>query len=514
MQMEDATKAAIAKLAELGGQMKDDDDVVFDGTRFVIPASMTMEDAVRFLVSKNQADSMPVSVERTFKYRADDGAICAMRVLRRLFGMSVQVPEVDEAHRRVHIPVSRTVPIDAAGTLAMSPRGNVIVPAFGPDAVFTFGETDDDDLGQLFILSVECPRKMRAAVEGLFSVIEAELATDSIYRSKAFDGAGNFLDLTGVDVAKVTYSSEVMTQLEANVWSMVRHTDSMRKAGISMKRTVLLEGPYGTGKTLAAFLTAQLAVENGWTFLYCRPGKDDLGEVMRTAELYMPAVVFFEDIDVVSDVNDAGADKVSELLDTFDGITSKGAELLAVMTTNHADRIHKGMVRPGRLDAIVHIGSLDFYGTAQLVRNVIPAALMADIDYEAVFDAMNGYMPAFVREALDRAIRYAIARGNGTAELISTADIINAAEGLRAQYDLMNRAAEHRPSDPLSIALAKVVKDATEDMHSTIRADIDSATDDIDNKGDEVISRTEDNVRDIIQTTDIMHDGDYWGNLS
>jgi transitional endoplasmic reticulum ATPase len=38
------------------------------------------------------------------------------------------------------------------------------------------------------------------------------------------------------------------------------------------------------------------------------------------------------------------------------------------MTTNHKDEIHKGMLRPGRLDAIIEIGAMDRPGVEKLAR--------------------------------------------------------------------------------------------------------------------------------------------------
>jgi SpoVK/Ycf46/Vps4 family AAA+-type ATPase len=65
---------------------------------------------------------------------------------------------------------------------------------------------------------------------------------------------------------------------------------------VPLKRGVLLEGPYGTGKTLTAFVTAKKCVENGWTFIML-DRVAALKEALTFARMYAPAVVFAEDID-------------------------------------------------------------------------------------------------------------------------------------------------------------------------------------------------------------------------
>ncbi|NIS12736.1 MAG: AAA family ATPase, partial [Thermoplasmata archaeon] len=88
-------------------------------------------------------------------------------------------------------------------------------------------------------------------------------------------------------------------------------------------------------------------------FIQCRPGIDNVYDAMKTARLYQPAVVFYEDVDTIAQGDQTqGHVAVTQLLDIFDGLTAKSTKILAILTTNHPEKIHKGMVRPGRLDAV------------------------------------------------------------------------------------------------------------------------------------------------------------------
>lgn len=454
-------ESLLDRLAEAGGKLTAEEDVVFQGTKLIVPLNMDLHDAIRFLSEKVSEDERPMSFSRTFDFRPWDGARATMRALKKTFGMVSQRsimtmfgPEPPEL-RTINVGVGKTEQI---------PWGKMAIPLL-PGMDFYLGGTKHPEKGTLFGINAQGPRKYRHHVEGIFRLVAAELQEDSLYRGNAFDGQEDpeFLDLSTVSADKVIYSEEVMTQLEANVWSLIRYTDEMERQGVPLKRAVLFEGPYGTGKTLGAYLTAQIAQQHGWTFIYCRPGRDNLGEVMATARLYQPACVFFEDVDTVAASASGKADHVTELLDLFDGIQAKGTKIMCVLTTNNVKTIHKGMVRPGRLDAVIHIGELDTQGIRRMTHAVIDNSLLAkDIDWDALGEAMKDFLPAFVREVLDRAMRYAMARNKGKPAVLSTDDFVAAAHGLRPQLDLMNGAGDTPPVDSVSQALTRTVREAVE----------------------------------------------------
>jgi hypothetical protein len=76
---------------------------------------------------------------------------------------------------------------------------------------------------------------------------------------------------------------------------------------------------------------------------------------------------------------------------------------------------------------------------------------------------MEGYLPAFVKEAADRAMRYAIARDGRVTDL-DTSDFINAAVGLRPQFELMQGAKEGERPDNLSEAFKRIVDSVAEEV--------------------------------------------------
>jgi SpoVK/Ycf46/Vps4 family AAA+-type ATPase len=174
-------------------------------------------------------------------------------------------------------------------------------------------------------------------------------------------------------------------------------------------------------------MTAKKAIQAGWTFISYNSGEgsqDDLKQTVQTARLLAPAVVFVEDVDIYARDKDAHAQ--SRLLEMFDGISSKGQEVMIIMTTNKAEDLSKGMLRAGRINAMIEIGPLNKEATKKLIRKLNEGKLAEDIDFEAIFEATEGYTPSFIRQTLDDAAK---------ASLIRTADVLTEKNGVVPSYE-------------------------------------------------------------------------------
>jgi transitional endoplasmic reticulum ATPase len=270
-------------------------------------------------------------------------------------------------------------------------------------------------------------------------VVQDYLEQHSIYRAKCFNGQMEFFDTDKVHPEQFVYTEEVWAQAETNILSPLRHRAAIAAEGLSLKRVSLLEGPFGTGKSGLGRTAAKVAVANGVTAILCKPGVDDPLELLQTAMLYMPAFVFIEDIDIIAMQRDP--EVVTRILDVFDGPTTKNLPITVVLTTNHVEQIHKGMMRSGRIDAVVTIGAMDRPGVERLAEIVIGSKLADGIDYDNVFEATAGFMPAYVKEAYERAVRYTIAR-TGKAGQVVEEDLVHALHSLRDQYHLQENASD------------------------------------------------------------------------
>lgn len=453
---------AVALKEVLGGAIVDevipDDSVKLTDDPFIaIPAGMGYGLAIRTLQRKQEQEEETMSFSRTFMYRPFDGAYAFAMCVKEMFGMTLQkaIPMLFGTRKPELIEVEVE-----HGKKIQIPWGLIEIPQL-EGGQFHIAATHNEDFGTVFRITGEAKRKYRGQVERLFDAVSEYLKTSSIYRGKAIFGSNKpeFMNLKDFDRNSVIYAQEIEEMLDAVLWAPIRYTAAMERDGISLKRAILLSGPYGCGKTLTGQRTASIAVENGWTFISARPNKDDLIDVLRTARLYQPAVVFFEDVDGATSSSDS--DEVSVLLDAFDGITAKGGKIVVCMTTNHIERIHKGMLRPGRLDALVEFGALDLVATERLIQSLVKREnLDSDIDYNLIYEAMSEFLPAFITEAVNRASTVAINRVEGANRyMLTTDDLVIAANTLRPQLQIMNEAKEGERLPTLD----RVVRDITRD---------------------------------------------------
>jgi transitional endoplasmic reticulum ATPase len=432
-----------------------------DGQKVVLPKGWTYEKAIQVLNRLHEESETVTAFERRYPYRTDDGAVATSTVLNRRYGMPVG-ETVDMGFFKVP-PRLRTVLVDHDQKVQV-PWGKLSLPAL-PGIELTLCEGyEEDSTGSLFHIHVTAAKKHKATIDEIFDEIDQELRTNSIYRGKALSGSHKleFQNYDGFNADEIVFSEAATEALEAGVWAPLRYTEAFRQEGLRLKRAALLYGPYGTGKSSAGVITAQIAIANGWTFLSAKPGEDNIRQVLETAKLYQPAVVFIEDADTQTSTSDDGA--VSELLDIFDGITAKGGELMILMTTNHPDRIHKGMFRPGRMDTVIEINELDRTSVERLIRATVPAGKLDEtVDFEQVYAAMDGFYPAFVREAVERAKSFAVSRAKGVRTYtLSTDDLVKAARSLHPQLAQLKAASEGLAKPVLETVLSTAFEEAAQ----------------------------------------------------
>ncbi len=417
-----------------------DTDIERSGKKIVLPndpADMPIDKAIKALQRKQKDEEQPFNVHEFISGSPSDAAIAFVKAMQRTYGWAS--PQSTPGFFGPRPPQMRSVRVGPGKEdFIQVPFGAFSIPNV-TNNIHTMVHPDSKGR-PTFLVHGEVLKRERHLLLDLVTKAREILKTESIYRGQAITINANsegqidwFEDVAFIDTSKNTellFNDDVMQQIETNLWAPIKHTDECRKHSIPLKRGVLLEGPYGTGKSLTARATAKIASENGWTFINLT-NVSALKEALGFAEIYAPAVLFGEDIDRVLDQRN---ERANDIVNTIDGVVSKTSEVITVLTTNHVDRIEKVMLRPGRLDAVISVSKPNAKTAEKLVRLYGRNLIEKNEDLSKAGEVLAGQIPATIREIVERSKLSMIALGN---EYLTSEAIRISAEGMAKHMQLL-----------------------------------------------------------------------------
>ena len=406
------------------------------GDRLVVPRHMTLKDAARALIDWEKRMEEETERDTEWVGHPDDLLMAMFNGLKDAFGnvvgTSIIVPGFF-GPRKIAAQ-TRMVKVDFDESVTV-PTGAISLPGVPVDIRIGVKTQTPINMSK-GRMSFAYKNKYQPLVEKIEQCVADRLENDSIFKSKALNSKFEFINPSSDAVDRLVYSRQEARDIETHIFQPIKNTEMLQSRGVSLKRTVLLWGRFGTGKTLTALKAAQVCLDNGWTFLNVVPG-DDVEEALNFARSYEPCLVFFEDIDQVT--SGERDQKLNGILNTIDGALSKNAKIMTILTTNNTDEIQKAMLRPGRIDALIEMGNVDKTSFEGIVRAYCGDALVGELDTDKLMEIAVDYTPSFIAEACNRAVMYAMSRsgetGNGVE--ITNEDIFDSLGGLRPQYDLM-----------------------------------------------------------------------------
>lgn len=477
-----------SKAKKRGQKFSDVQVVETDTKQIQLPEGMAPSEGVKWLQRFQQQQDQEVAIRVEIDAFPLDGAFALVRVLKELFGWTnletVKGFWADNPPVMVNL---ETAPDESV----MVPWGRMTIP--GVDG-YIQTQMGTRGLRPVFIISGVTTRKHEKLIHNLADQVKIEVQTGSVYRGKAIilnyrDANGKrispedvnptecpkFVDTRRVNAEELVFPAETMQMIETCLFNPVRHTAACRHHHIPLKRGVLLEGPYGTGKTQTAYLLAKLCVENGWTFLY---GKDvrDLDILLSIAEAYQPCVIFAEDVNrIVGETRDAEVDKV---LNAMDGVNSKKSEIMVVLTTNELNAIHQAAIRPGRVDTVVPVRAPDTDAANRLVRLYGRGKVQAEdhdlaVALKPLVDRKS--TAAMFREVVERAKLGAISHlSSPNDDIVITAEELRVATNTLVEHQKLLEPREDHSAHPMGIfggamgrAISTVMAESLEEAAET-----------------------------------------------
>lgn len=431
-------------------------DIIKHGEKLIVPEQMKLGDAIDLLKRRQTYEEEEVVVRRTYNVFPWDGAHALMLALTERYGWAAA--EATPGFFGSNPPQMLDVQVGYGQTKKV-PWGRFSLPQVEG---FVQCSAQKKDGRVSFELVGKVLRKDEPTIELLFDTVEKTLRTNSIYMGKAIkirfrDNDGDllempepeFMNLNGISRDSLVYSDDVQNLIETNLFTPIERVSDCIANDMPVKRGVLLGGPYGTGKTMAATVAAALATNVGVTYVYV-PRSDELSDAIQFAKQYSDkaCVIFCEDIDRA--VSGERSVKMDDILNILDGIDTKSSRIITVLTTNHLENINPAMLRPGRLDAIIDVTAPDAKAVEKLVRLYGRDTIAADADLTLVGEALAGTIPAVIAEVVKRAKLHQLQyQEPGTLiKEISSQALLDSALTIQAQRKLLEEQSKPKVKEP------------------------------------------------------------------
>ncbi|GAB6037753.1 hypothetical protein JCM15519_23120 [Fundidesulfovibrio butyratiphilus] len=256
------------------------------------------------------------------------------------------------------------------------------------------------------------------------------ILSEKLNRDVGFRIACNdFLENIGTDEELATHNQEkLLVQMGArtisrDVWDTISDTqppkrliqkriilplvenELSRKHGVMPPKTIIFFGPPGTGKT--HFVKA-MAGRLAWWFIEIAPsmlmidGVDKIGAhlraIMENARRLDEVIIFIDEFEEFAGSRDS-ANRVdrsitNEFLKQVPLIKSLQNKILLVCATNYIRQLDVALLRPGRFDCIVPVGTLDDDGRRTILEYYLDKMNRGCVDLDHIVALTQKFTPA------------------------------------------------------------------------------------------------------------------------
>ena len=233
-------------------------------------------------------------------------------------------------------------------------------------------------------------------------------------KSRARMSVGNENKITLKDVAGLKEEKEELQEIV----DFLREPSKFTKVGARIPKGVLLEGPPGTGKTLLAKAIAGEAnvpffsiSGSDFVEMFVGVGASRVRDLFEEAKKNSPCIVFIDEIDAVARRRGTGMggghdereQTLNQLLVEMDGFgVNEG--IIVMAATNRVDILDPAILRPGRFDRKISVGTPDVGGREDILKlHARNKPLAENVNLKQVSQTTAGFTGADLENLLNEA---------------------------------------------------------------------------------------------------------------
>ncbi|RDC60947.1 Protein CdcH [Alteripontixanthobacter maritimus] len=239
---------------------------------------------------------------------------------------------------------------------------------------------------------------------------------------------------------------DAIDKLQEGIELPLKNPEAFGRLGIRPAKGFLLYGPPGTGKTLLAKAVAKEAEANFISMKssdllskWYGESEQQIARMFARARSVAPCVVFIDEIDSLVPARGSGQGEpavtgrvVNTILAEMDGLEELQS-VIVVGATNRPTLVDPALLRPGRFDELVYVGTPDQPGREHILKiHTANTPLADDVKLADIAGKTDRFTGADLEDVVRRAGLNALRRAGGEVQQVIGEDFTEALKDSRA----------------------------------------------------------------------------------